>query len=164
MNRGSLPHLGLIIVLCVLGGPPAAQPTRVEGASDAATLFRDRLAAYQQLRREIVASLVENGVDPNAEDGGREFRRLLGLAIRDARGHAQPGEIFCAGVAGHMRQLVWNTLLGQDDLLSEVPDPASVRVNDFYPEGEPPPRCRRRSFNSSIRCRRRFSTVFWRPH
>jgi hypothetical protein len=32
---------------------------------------------------------------------------------------------------------VWQALEGADDLLSEVPDVASVRVNDFYPEGEP---------------------------
>ena len=36
-----------------------------------------------------------------------------------------------------MRQMAWQALEGADDLLSEVPEVASVRVNDFYPEGEP---------------------------
>ena len=98
--------------------------------------FRERVAAYTQLRRQIIDDLLENGTDPSAEDG-REFRQRLGLALHEARRQSQPGEIFCAEVAGHMRQMVWNALLGEDDILSEVPAVPAVRVNDFYPEGEP---------------------------
>lgn len=101
------------------------------------SLFRARVAAYTQLRQQIAATLQEDGIDPSAEDGGREFRHALGLAIREARRHAQPGEIFCAEIAGHIRRRVLNALQGEDDILSEVPEVASVRVNDFYPEGEP---------------------------
>ena len=98
--------------------------------------FRQRVAAYTQLRQRIVDDLLENGIDPTADEG-REFRNRLGLAIREARRQAQPGAIFCVEVAGRMRQAVWYALEGADDLLSEVPEVASVRVNDFYPEGEP---------------------------
>src|ERR1700694_3113510 len=73
--------------------------------------FRERVAAYTQLRQQIIGDLLENGIDPSAEDG-REFRHRLGLAIREARRHAQPGEIFCTEVAGHMQKLVWNALRG----------------------------------------------------
>ena len=38
--------------------------------------FRERVAAYTQLRQEIIARLLENGIDPNADDG-REFRNQL---------------------------------------------------------------------------------------
>jgi len=98
--------------------------------------FRERVAAYTQLRQQIITDLLENGIDPNADDG-REFRNQLGLAIREARRRAQPGEIFSADVAGHMRRVVWDTLQGEDEILSDVPEVPSVRVNDFYPEGEP---------------------------
>jgi len=105
-------------------------------SDSAASPFRQRVAAYAQLRQRIINDLLEIGIDPTADDG-REFRSLLGLAIREARRQAQPGEIFCLEVAGPVRQMVWNTLQGADDILSEVPQVASVRVNDFYPEGEP---------------------------
>jgi hypothetical protein len=98
--------------------------------------FRQRVAAYAELRQRIIIGLLENGIDPTADEG-REFRNQLGLAIRDARRQARPGEIFCVEVAARMRQLVWSTLQGEDDILSEVPEMANVRVNDFYPEGEP---------------------------
>jgi len=98
--------------------------------------FRQRVAAYTQLREQIITSLLEDGIDPTA-DQGREFRNRLGLAIREARSQAQPGGIFCVEVAGRVRQMVWQALEGADDILSEVPEVASVRVNDFYPEGEP---------------------------
>ena len=98
--------------------------------------FGQRVAEYTQLREQIITSLLEDGFDPTA-DGGREFRDRLGLEIRAARRQAQPGSIFCEAVAGRMRQMVWQALEGADDLLSEVPDVASVRVNDFYPDGEP---------------------------
>jgi hypothetical protein len=98
--------------------------------------FGQRVAAYTQMREQIITSLLEDGFDPTA-DGGREFRNRLGLAIREARSQARPGGIFCAEVAGRMRQMVWQALEGADDILSEVPKIASVRVNDFYPEGEP---------------------------
>jgi hypothetical protein len=98
--------------------------------------FGQRVAAYTRLREQIITSLLEDGFDPTA-DQGREFRNRLGLAIREARSQAQPGGIFCDEVAGRMRQMVWQALEGADDILSEVPKIASVRVNDFYPEGEP---------------------------
>lgn len=98
--------------------------------------FRERAAAYTQLRRQIIDGLLETGIDPNAENG-REFRLRLGLALRDARRQSQPGEIFYPEVAGHMRQMVWNALRGEADILSEVPVVPAVHVNDFYPEGEP---------------------------
>jgi hypothetical protein len=98
--------------------------------------FRDRVAAYAQLRRQVINDLLENGIDPNAADG-REFRQKLGLALREARRRSQPGEIFCAEVAGQMRRAAWSALLGEDDILSEVPTVPGVRVNDFYPEGAP---------------------------
>jgi len=108
-------------------------PARSDRSS---SVFQERVAAYTQLRQQIINDLLENGIDPNAGDG-REFRRRLALALRKARRHARPGEIFCQEVAGHMRQVVWHTLQGEDDILSEVPAVPSVRVNDFYPEGEP---------------------------
>ena len=98
--------------------------------------FRQRVAEYTQMREAIITSLLEDGIDPTA-DAGREFRNRLGLAIQEARSQAQPGGIFCDEVAGRMRQMAWQALEGADDLLSEVPEVASVRVNDFYPEGEP---------------------------
>jgi hypothetical protein len=98
--------------------------------------FRERVAAYSRLRQEIAGELLEHGIDPNAEDG-REFRRRLGLAIRKVRRHARAGEIFDAQVANRMRHLARKALQGADDILSEVPDVANVRVNDRYPEGEP---------------------------
>src|SRR6478609_11266723 len=124
----------------VLGGIAAtigAGQAETAGPDIAVSLFRQRVAAYTQLRQEIIVSLQEDGFDPSAEDGGREFRRRLGLAIREARRNARPGEIFCAEIAGHIRHMVSKALQGQDDILSEVPEVVTVRVNDFYPEGEP---------------------------
>jgi hypothetical protein len=130
----------LVVVLsAVLLGGLALAGSRGEvlvRSDSPASPFRQRVAAYTELRRRIVADLLENGIDPTA-DGGREFRNRLGLAIREARRHAQPGAIFCVEVAGRTRQMVWDALEGADDILSEVPEIASVRVNDFYPEGEP---------------------------
>lgn len=131
-----------LVVFCsalLLGGITTTTGSRqVVGRSDSSmNLFRERVAAYTRLRRQIIDDLLENGIDPTAKDDGRQFRQRLGLAIRQARRHARPGEIFCLQVAGHMRLMVWNALLGEDDVLSEVPEVPSVRVNDFYPEGEP---------------------------
>jgi hypothetical protein len=99
-------------------------------------LFRERVAAYAQLRSEIIADLLKIGIDPKADEG-RRFREMLTVAIRAARRHSQPGEIFCPEVAGRMREMVWTALLNQGDILSDVPMVEAVRVNDFYPEGEP---------------------------
>jgi hypothetical protein len=130
----------IVLSSMVLGGIVATIGTlRAEAVVPdlAVSLFRQRVAAYTQLRRDIIVSLQEDGFDPSAEDGGREFRHRLGLAIREARHNAQPGEIFCAEIAGHIRHMVSKALLGEDDILSEVPEVVTVRVNDFYPEGEP---------------------------
>ena len=142
MNRAMSTRRVRLVVFCsamLLGGIATTTESGhvVTGRSDSSVnLFRERVAAYTELRLQIIDDLLENGIDPNAQDG-REFRQRLGLAIRDARRHSQPGEIFCAEVAGHLRQVVWNALRGEDDILSEVPEVPSVRVNDFYPEGEP---------------------------
>ena len=129
----------VVVVSVMLLGGLAITSSRSElpARSDSpVTPFRQRVAAYAELRQQIINDLLEIGIDPAADDG-REFRSRLGLAIREARRQAQPGEIFCMEVAGPVRQMVWNTLQGADDILSEVPEVASVRVNDFYPEGEP---------------------------
>jgi hypothetical protein len=124
----------------VLGGIAAtmiaAQAEEVR-PDTSVSLFRERVTAYTQLRQDLIANLQEVGIDPNAQDGGREFRYRLGLALREARDHARPGEIFCPEMAARMRNAVWQALLGQDDILSEVPEVVTVRVNDFYPEAEP---------------------------
>ena len=132
----------LIVVFCsamLLGGLAATTGSRDElpvRSGSPVSPFRERVAAYSQLRQQIITDLLENGIDPNADDG-REFRNRLGLAIREARRQSQPGEIFCAEVAGYMRQVVWTTLQGEDEILSDVPEVPNLRVNDFYPEGEP---------------------------
>ena len=129
----------VVVVSVMLLGGLAITSSRSElpARSDSpVTPFRQRVAAYAELRQQIINDLLEIGIDPTA-DGGREFRSRLGLAIREARRQAQPGEIFCLEVAGPVRLMVRNTLQGADDILSEVPEVASVRVNDFYPEGEP---------------------------
>jgi hypothetical protein len=131
----------LVVVCCalVIGGLVGTTGSRDElpvPSGSSASPFGERVAAYTRLRQHLITDLLEHGIDPNADDG-RMFRSRLGLAIREARREAQPGEIFCAEVAGYMRQAVWNTLRGEDDILSEVPEVPSVRVNDFYPEGEP---------------------------
>jgi hypothetical protein len=123
----------LLAVLATMAGPGQLQTVRPERPVQP---FRERVASYTELRRQIVSGLLRDGIDPVA-DGGQEFRQRLGVALRDARRQSQPGEIFCPEVAGHMRQMVWNTLRGDNDLLSEVPLVAGVRVNDFYPAGEP---------------------------
>lgn len=131
-----------LVVLCstiLLGSFAATTGSRDElpvRSGSPVRPFRERVAAYTQLRQQIITNLLENGIDPNAGEG-REFRTRLGLSIREARRPAQPGEIFSAEVAGPMREVVRNTLLGEDDILSEVPEVPGVRVNDFYPEGEP---------------------------
>ena len=131
-----------LVVLCsaILVGSLAATPGSRDELPVRSTSpvrpFRDRVAAYTQLRHQIFTNLLESGIDPNADEG-REFRTRLGLSIREARRLAQPGELFYAEVAGHIRELVWNTLQGEDEILSEVPEVPVVRVNDFYPEGEP---------------------------
>jgi hypothetical protein len=132
-----------LVVFCsvlLLGGFAATTGSRDElpvRSGSAVSPFRERVAAYTRLRQQIITDLVENGIDPNAEDDGKEFRNRLGVALRDARRHAQPGEIFSVDVAAHMRQAVWNKLQGEDEILLDVPDVPGVRVNDFYPEGEP---------------------------
>src|SRR5438105_4120674 len=138
MSRRSMSLVIFCSAVLLAGIPTMGDLGQVIADRSASSLhpFRERVAAYTQLRRQVVDDLLENGVDPNVADG-REFRQRLGLALREARRRSQPGEIFCADVAGHMRQMVWNALHGEDDLLSEVPIVAGVRVNDFYPEGEP---------------------------
>jgi hypothetical protein len=137
----SIRRVGLVVFCAavLLAGVPAMMDFGqvVNGRSDTSFHpFRDRVAAYTELRRHVISNLLENGIDPDA-DGGRQFRQKLGLALRDARRGSRPGEIFRADVAGPMRQMVWESLSGADDLLSEVPDVPGVHVNDFYPEGEP---------------------------
>src|SRR5687768_16581392 len=89
-----------LVVVCVavlLAGFAAATGSRDElpvASGSPVTPFHERVAAYAELRRQIVADLLNNGIDPHAEDHGREFRTRLGLAIRDARRDAQPGEVF----------------------------------------------------------------------
>ena len=68
--------------------------------------------------------------------------QTLAAAIREARRLAEPGEIFCPEVADRMRPIVWSSmanlpLLHRQDILSEVPEVANVRVNDSYPDDEP---------------------------
>lgn len=94
-----------------------------------------------QLRRAVVADLLENGIDSNA-DGGIRFRQTVAAAVQEARRQSQPGDIFCQEVAGRLRQIVWNavssrSLRDQREMLSEVPQVSRVRVNDVYPDGEP---------------------------
>ena len=132
----------LLVVLCsavLFGGFAATSGSRdglpVRSGNDVSP-FRERVAAYTQLRQEIIARLLENGIDSNA-DYGREFRNQLAAAIREARRQSQPGEIFCAEVAGYMRRVVWDTLRGEQEILADVPEVPNPRVNDFYPEGEP---------------------------
>ena len=132
-----------LLVVCsalLLGGLTAATGSRDEMTDASASPsrpFRERVAAYAELRQQIVRDLLDKGVYADAEDDGGEFRSRLGLAIRDARRHAQPGDIFSLQSAGYMRQVVQNALHGKDDILSEIPEVPLVRVNDFYPEGEP---------------------------
>jgi hypothetical protein len=130
----------VVVVSVMLFGGLAITSSRGElpllRSDSAESPFRQRVAAYAQMRQRIINDLLEIGIDPTVDDG-KEFRTRLALAIREARRQAQPGEIFCLEVAGPVRQVVWNTLQGADDILSEVPEVASVRVNDFYPEGEP---------------------------
>jgi hypothetical protein len=135
-----------LIVFCsavLLGGIATTVSGRVVAphADTAVNLFQERLAAYLQLRRQIIADLVEVGIDPNA-DQGRGFQQTLAAAMRKARRQARPGDILCQEVAGRMRPIVWNSmanrpLLEQQYILSEVPKVASVRVNDSYPDDEP---------------------------
>jgi len=128
----------VVVSVMLLGGLaiPSSRSELPARSDSPVTPFRQRVAAYAELRQQIINDLLEIGIDPTADDG-REFRSRLGLAIREARRQAQPGEIFCLEVAGPVRLMVRNTLQGADDILSEVPEVASVRVNDFYPEGEP---------------------------
>jgi hypothetical protein len=126
-----------VLLLAVLAAGMSSRDEPPVRSGSAVSPFLERVTAYTQLRQQIITNLLENGIDPNAADDGREFRNRLGLAIREARRHAQPGEIFCAEVAGHMRQAVWNSLQGASDILLDVPEVPSVRVNDFYPEDEP---------------------------
>ncbi|MEO8680645.1 MAG: hypothetical protein ABI665_16455 [Vicinamibacterales bacterium] len=125
----------LVSTLAVTMDSRRAMPRHDDGG--AVSLFRDRVAAYGELRQQVVTDLLKVGLDPNAADYGQEFRNRLGLAIRDARQRAKPGEIFCPEIAGDVRRKVWTSLQGVDDILEEVPAVSRVRVNDFYPEGEP---------------------------
>jgi hypothetical protein len=139
-HRRSLVVVGVVTALTGLspaaGHGQIAQAAVAVHADASGTLFRSRVDAYTVLRRQITADLLERGVDPTA-DSGREFRQRLGVALREARRRARPGEIFCPEIAGRLRSMVWQALQGEDDILSEVPAVRSVRVNDFYPEGEP---------------------------
>lgn len=133
-------HLAVFCAVILLGGFAATTGIQREPPirpASSVNPFRERVASYTQLRQQIIADLLEHGIDPNGEDDGVEFRQRLGLAIREARRQAQPGEIFCVEVAGHMRRAVWNALRGEDEILADVPAVPSVRVNDLYPEGEP---------------------------
>jgi urease gamma subunit len=143
MSRTTARNVVFCSVLCfgILGGASAAPRAAQDGertASDtSATAFRERIAAYMQMRQAIVADLLHTGgIDRNADEG-RPFRRTLAVAMRAARRESRAGEIFCPAVADRMREMVWTAMLGEDDVLSEVPMVKDVRVNDFYPEGEP---------------------------
>jgi hypothetical protein len=135
-------HARNIVLCCVLGlgvlgsgtTAGASQELMPVRSDTSVNLFQERVAAYAQLRREILLGLLETA-DPEAGDS--HFRRTLATAIQAARRHSQPGEIFCPEVAGNMRDMVWTALLGEDGILSEVPRVNAVRVNDFYPDGEP---------------------------
>jgi hypothetical protein len=110
-------------------------------ANSSANLFGERVAAYMQLRRAVVDAVLEQGFNPNG-DGGMRFRQKVAAAVRDARRHSQPGDIFCQEVASRLRQMVQNAvsnrpLQDQREMLSEVPRVSRVRVNAFYPAGEP---------------------------
>jgi hypothetical protein len=124
--------LGVLVGATTTGTGQHVVPVR---SDTSAKLFREKVAAYAQLRREIIADLVEMGIDPHADE--ERFRQTLAVAIRAARRHSQPGEIFCPEVAGRMREMVWTALLNEGGVLSDVPMVKAVRVNDFYPDGEP---------------------------
>jgi hypothetical protein len=128
-----------VVLLGALGITTGSRDELAIRSDNPVSPFQQRVAEYTQLRQRIIDDLVDSGIHRAADDvqGGREFRHRLALAIRDARRQAQPGEVFCVEVAGRMRHMVWNALQGADDILSEAPWVTSVRVNDFYPEGEP---------------------------
>jgi hypothetical protein len=135
-----------LVVFCsvvLLGGIATTGSGRVVAplGDRSVDLFQERVAAYSQMRRQIIADLVGAGIDPNA-DHGSGLGQTLAAAIRAARRQAQPGDIFCPEVADRMRPIVWSSmanlpLLQQQDILLDVPQVANVRVNDPYPDDEP---------------------------
>jgi hypothetical protein len=135
-RRNHFAALAFLVLLGALAVTSESGQVAKAGPDTSITLFRARVDAYTRLRRQIVSDLLENGIDPSL-DGGRRFRQRLGAALRTARSHSQPGDVFCPELAGHMRAVVWSGLAGESDLLSEVPEVAHLRVNDEYPAGEP---------------------------
>ncbi len=81
----------VLVVVGLVGTTGSRQELPVSTGSSV-TPFRERVAGYSRLRQQLITHLLARGVDPNAGHGV-EFRNQLGLAIREARRAAQPGEI-----------------------------------------------------------------------
>lgn len=142
IKRARLIVLPSAIVLALLLSTRAAAS---EGAmpTDSVTvsIFQDRVADYVALHRQSVEWLSLKGIDPDSSDGAT-FRQALVDAIRLARRHAQPGDLFNAAIAPRILRLLQTDLAAREPterraIFAEVPRVLALRVNDPYPAGEP---------------------------
>jgi hypothetical protein len=129
-----------ILVAGVLGaqtGHPAVN-------ADSAIMqdFQKRVAAYLQLRKSIESSLPKLKATPSEEKISHHEVQLR-HAIREARKHASPGDIFTPEIAAEIRRLIAMAMQPADgnhiaqSLRHAEPVQLHLEINASYPEQVP---------------------------
>jgi hypothetical protein len=129
-----------VVATCIAGalGSLTADGLR---AQESGSVFRERILIYVELNRRCAQQLVLQGIDPTTA-AGAAYRQKLADAVRRARRHAQPGDVFPSAIAARVQQLVRDDLAARPRvdraaILEGVPRQLVVRVNDLYPPAEP---------------------------
>jgi hypothetical protein len=106
----------------------------------ASSAFQLRVTGYMTLRRDLVEHLRHGAASDSVGDA--LFRDVLGLAIRQARRDARPGDILCRDIVDRVVMAVRTDLSRRGPaerraILREVPLAPFVRINDVYPVRAP---------------------------
>lgn len=149
MRRSLARVLALTFILIAAGQAEtrALQPRHVNRLAATLQQFRDRVAAYEKLRKQVEGTVgpLKKTDDP-AEIARRQ--RAIGEGIREARAEAKPGDVFVPAIAAVIRRFIARDLARRAPVerrafVVSQPD-VTVRVNDFYPPNVPfatiPPR------------------------
>ena len=113
----------LWLLLAASPALPPAQCADQPAACEAIAEFTSGVQAYMQVRENAARDLPSEWVFTDPE-GMFTVRAVLRRAIRDARPHARPGDIFTARVASAFRQIVAATARDQrvepEDIVREL--------------------------------------------
>jgi hypothetical protein len=130
----------LVAAAVLTGGALCAQIGHTAVNADSAIIqdFQKRVAAYLQLRKSIESNLTRLKSTPSQEKISHHEHEL-GRAVREARKHARPGDIFAPEIAAEIRRLIAMAVqqgdgdhIGQS-LRHAEPIQLHLEVNESYP-------------------------------